>query len=178
MTAKDCHGLRKAVDRVAPGLIQQQQNRRDQRSGVANTDPPDEIDDRESPADGNVDTPDADALDDEPGRRAHQQLHHAQRDQKTEYPADRDLALEDDPADLVRDRRKTMPFVDYRTDFDLRWQLNRLRHVNFPSPTSELPDWGCGSRSDKWCAAAYSTRPAASSSDYAASIPKHGSSGR
>jgi hypothetical protein len=57
MTAKQRHGFGETVDRIAPRLIQQQQNRRDQRSGVADTDPPDEVDDREAPADRNVDTP-------------------------------------------------------------------------------------------------------------------------
>ena len=41
--------------------LQQQQNRRDQRAGVADTDPPDEVDDGEAPADRDVDAPDADA---------------------------------------------------------------------------------------------------------------------
>ena len=82
------HGFGEAVDRIAPRLIQQQQNRRDQRAGVADTDPPDEVDDRESPADRDVDAPDADALDEQPGRRGHQQLQHAERDQKAEDPPD------------------------------------------------------------------------------------------
>ena len=68
------------------------------------------------------------------------------------------------PADLVRNRRKAVAFVDYRADFDLRWQLNRLRHVSFPSPTSALPDWGCESPPDTWCAGACSARPAANNS--------------
>ena len=56
------HGFSEAVDRIAPRLPQQQKNGGDQRAGVADTDPPDEVDDGESPADGNVDAPDADAL--------------------------------------------------------------------------------------------------------------------
>ena len=66
------HRLGKAVDRVAPALLEQQQNRRNQRAGVADTDPPDEVDDGEAPADRNVDAPDADAADrtDTPRRTA------------------------------------------------------------------------------------------------------------
>ena len=43
------HRLGEAVDRVTPGLLEQQQNRGDQRAGVADTDPPHEVDDREAP---------------------------------------------------------------------------------------------------------------------------------
>ena len=55
------HRLGEAVDRRAPLLAEQQQNRRDQRAGVADADPPDEVDDVEGPADGDVVAPDADA---------------------------------------------------------------------------------------------------------------------
>src|SRR6266849_4954045 len=58
------HGFGEAVDRGAPLLIQQEKNSGDQRAGMADTDPPDEIDDGESPADRNVDAPNSDALDD------------------------------------------------------------------------------------------------------------------
>ena len=56
------HRLGEAVDRRAPFLVQQQQDRRDQRAGVADADPPDEVDDREAPGHRHVDAPDADAL--------------------------------------------------------------------------------------------------------------------
>ncbi len=55
------HRLGEAVDRGAPLLAQQQQDGGDQRAGVADADPPDEVDDVEAPADGDVDAPDADA---------------------------------------------------------------------------------------------------------------------
>ena len=56
------HRFGEAVDRGAPVLPQQQQDRGDQRAGMADADPPDEVDDGEAPADRNVDAPDADAL--------------------------------------------------------------------------------------------------------------------
>ena len=56
------HRLGEAVDRRAPRLPEQQQDRRDQRAGVADADPPDEVDDVEGPADRDVVAPDADAL--------------------------------------------------------------------------------------------------------------------
>ena len=46
---KKRHGLGEAVDRLAPFLPQQQQNRRDQRARMSDADPPDKIDDVESP---------------------------------------------------------------------------------------------------------------------------------
>ena len=44
------HRLGEAVDRRAPRLPEQQQDRRDQRAGVADADPPDEVDDVEAPS--------------------------------------------------------------------------------------------------------------------------------
>ena len=56
------HRLGEAVDRRPPRLLEQQQDRGDQRAGVADADPPDEVDDVEAPADRDVVAPDADAL--------------------------------------------------------------------------------------------------------------------
>ena len=63
------HRLGEAVDRRAPLLVQQQQDRRDQRAGVADADPPDEVDDGEAPGDRDVDAPDADAREQQVGDR-------------------------------------------------------------------------------------------------------------
>ncbi len=62
---KERHGLGESVDRGSPLLSHQQQNGRDESAGVPNADPPDEVDDRESPADGNVQAPDARALEEQ-----------------------------------------------------------------------------------------------------------------
>ena len=59
------HRLGESVDRRAPLLPQQQQNRGDQRAGVADADPPDEVEDVHAPSDRMVDAPDADALADQ-----------------------------------------------------------------------------------------------------------------
>ena len=48
------HRLGEAVDRRAPLLLEQQQDGGDQGAGVADTDPPDEVDDVEGPADRDV----------------------------------------------------------------------------------------------------------------------------
>src|SRR5271154_3198453 len=113
---------------------------------MADTDPPDEVDDGESPADRDVDAPDADALDKQPCRAGQQALHDPECDEKTEDPSQRGLAFENDAADFVRNRRKAVPFVDYRSDVYRIWKLYRLCHVSFLS----APDWGCGFPSDVW----------------------------
>ena len=69
------HGFRKSVDRRAPVLFEQKQDRRDQRARVADSDPPDEIDDGESPGDGDHDAPDADAPVEQPRHRNQQNVH-------------------------------------------------------------------------------------------------------
>ena len=85
---KDGHRLGEAVDRVAPGLLEQQKNGRDQRAGVADTDPPDEVDDGEAPGTGDGNTPDADALVEQPGKTDDQALRDEQAEEHTEEPAD------------------------------------------------------------------------------------------
>src|SRR6202035_1193399 len=56
------HSFGKAVDGIAPRLPQQQENRGDERAGVADADPPHEGDDGEAPADGDGDAPNANAF--------------------------------------------------------------------------------------------------------------------
>ena len=55
------HRFRRAVDRRAPLLPEQEQDRRDQRSGVTDTDPEHEVGDVPRPADRMIQSPDADA---------------------------------------------------------------------------------------------------------------------
>src|ERR1019366_8489801 len=84
---KQRHGFGETVDGIAPGLLQQQQNGRDQRAGVTDTDPPDEVDDGEAPAYGDVDTPDADANQEQVSNRRHQNRHQAHADGQARQPA-------------------------------------------------------------------------------------------
>ena len=58
---KNGHGLGRSVDRSAPFLPKQKQHSRDQSPRVANTDPKDEIDNRPTPRDWTVQTPDTHA---------------------------------------------------------------------------------------------------------------------
>ena len=118
------HGLGKTVDRVAPRLPQQQQDGGNQRAGVADTDPPDEVDDGESPTDGNVDAPDADAFDEQVGDG--EQQHHGQqeRDAEADEPAVRSGTSQHDRADLVGDRAKGVARLDDRCALVFEWLVH------------------------------------------------------
>src|SRR5690606_24665363 len=87
----------------------EQQNRRDQRAGVADTDPPDEVDDGKTPADRVVDAPDAGALEHQVDQRHQQELQDAEADQEADEPAERRLA-DDEATDLVGDRPEVVPW--------------------------------------------------------------------
>ena len=93
---EDRHRFGEPVDRRAPSLLEQQQDRGDQRAGVADADPPDEVDDREAPADRDVDAPDPGALQQQPG------------DRHPEHPHDEEAERDDDePGDGLRPVRTT-----------------------------------------------------------------------
>ena len=108
------HRFGEPVDRRAPVLLEQQQDRRDERAGVADADPPDEVDDREPPADRDVDAPDPGAFEEQPGDR-HQQ-HHRQHeaDEEAEEPAVRMAPRQDDRGDLLGDRAERVSRRDDR----------------------------------------------------------------
>ena len=61
--------LGEAVERVAPLAAHEQKQRRNQRSGMADAEPPHVIVDREGPIDGNVEAPDSDATREQHGHR-------------------------------------------------------------------------------------------------------------
>ncbi len=86
----------------------------DQRAGVADTDPPHEVDDGESPADGDGDAPDARALDEQVADGV--QHHHGQQedDAEAEEPSVRGGTGQHDGADLVRDRGEGVAGLDDR----------------------------------------------------------------
>ena len=56
------HGLSEAVDAGPPFLVHQQENGGDKGAGVADTNPPDKIDDGKAPRGRDADAPDADAI--------------------------------------------------------------------------------------------------------------------
>src|SRR4030088_3518823 len=81
---------------------------------MTNAYPPHEIDDGKAPADGDVDAPDADALDDEPADGDGQHAHEAEGNQKPDIPAERRWTRQNDRTDLVCDRPVGIPRPDHR----------------------------------------------------------------
>ena len=81
------HRLRRAVDRGAPLLAEEEEDRRDQGAGVADADPEDEVGDVEGPADGVVEAPDADPLPEQPGDADAEQAEHREGDEEADPPA-------------------------------------------------------------------------------------------
>ena len=101
---EDRHRLGEAVDRLPPLLPEEEQDRRDQRAGVTDADPPDEVGDREPPGDRDVDPPDADADVEQHRDRHREQRDQAEPDREAEEPSASRAAGEDDAGDLVGDR--------------------------------------------------------------------------
>src|SRR6185437_12913947 len=89
------------VDRSAPALVQQQQNGRDERPRMADSNPPDKIDDGESPRHGNIDSPDSHAPHQQTANRVEQQHHQQERDAESDEPAQPPALTEHNRADFV-----------------------------------------------------------------------------
>src|SRR5271155_2095607 len=96
------HGFGEAVDGSTPFLVEQKKDGGDERSGMANANPPNEIDDGESPRDGNADSPDAHTFEQEICDGDVEDHQQAEADGKTNHPALRRASSEDDRADFVR----------------------------------------------------------------------------
>ena len=97
------HGLGKPIERIAPFASSQQQQRRDQRAGVADAEPPDVIVDRESPVDGNVDAPDADAAGEQLDDGNHQQQQKRGGEDHRDQPAPLDRKMQGNAGELIGD---------------------------------------------------------------------------
>ena len=82
--------------------------------GVADADPPDEVDDVERPADRDVVAPDADALQEQVADRDQQQVQEQERDRDRDHPGERLVLGQHDRGDLARDRLERMPRLDDR----------------------------------------------------------------
>ena len=105
---KNRHCLGEAVDRGAPFLVEKEKNGRNQGAGMADTDPPDEVDDGEAPGGRDSDAPDANALDKQEGYDQVQKHQKGKAHQETDYPARGRAASEHDGADLIGYRSKRM----------------------------------------------------------------------
>ena len=80
------HRLGEAVDRGAPLLLEEQEDRRDERAGVADADPPDEVGDVEGPGDRDVVAPRADADDSVVPSEMRQKVSAAERGEEEATP--------------------------------------------------------------------------------------------
>src|SRR5262249_32583438 len=90
---KDRHRLTEAVDRRAPFLAEQEEDGADERSGVTDTDPPDEVRDVPRPVDRRVISPDAYAGPEEMADSSTEDTREGRRDEESDPPAARGLVL-------------------------------------------------------------------------------------
>src|SRR5581483_231685 len=98
---------------------------------MADTDPPDEVDNGEAPSDRDGDAPDADALQEQiPDGKQH---HHGRHEAETEpdEPSVRRRAGQHDGADLFRDRAESVPGLDNGCAFEFGGRFVLLWHVWF-----------------------------------------------
>src|SRR5579871_5223027 len=136
------HGFGKSVDRVAPLLAHEEQDRGNQSSRMADTDPPNEVDDVEGPTGRNVIAPDSDSLVNEPTDRRHEQVHEDERN--TDHDVPRLFVaplIEDDVTDLRVDRRVSLFSFDqklelwmvrsHRLGLDLRVNISNLAKIGY-----------------------------------------------
>ena len=107
------HRLGKAVDAGPPLLAEQEQNRRNQRAGVADADPEHEVDDVKGPEDRGVVAPHADAGRDQVADQR-QRTSRPSDDATAErdVPSQRRLGAFGDRADHVGDRGEVLPAGD------------------------------------------------------------------
>src|SRR5271169_3684928 len=124
---KERHRFRKAVDRGAPLLVEQKEDGGNERSRVADTDPPDKVDNREAPADGYVDAPDANALHDQVADGDIHYAKNAERNQEADVPAERRPARKNDRADFIRYGSISMPRSEHGREpadfWRIEWRL-------------------------------------------------------
>ncbi len=88
---EDGHGLGKAVDAGAPILAEEEENGTDERAGVADADPEDEVDDVKGPGDGLVIPPHTDACGEQIGDGEAQATQEGKSYRETDIPGKRCL---------------------------------------------------------------------------------------
>ena len=108
---KDRHRLGRAIDRGPPLLPEEEEDRGDQGSCVADAHPEYEVRDVPRPADRDVESPDPDAFPKEPGHGDTEQPEQAQGREEDEPPGQRGLPFEGAGHDLCN-RMKIMPPQD------------------------------------------------------------------
>ena len=111
---EDGHRLGRTVDRGAPCLAEEKEDRRDERSGVPDPDPEHEVRDVPCPADGLVEAPDADPLPEQPRHRYAEKAEQREGRDEEEPPAERRR-----PLGRLRDHLGDR--VEVRRSKDQRW---------------------------------------------------------
>src|SRR5258706_10917140 len=100
---------------------------------MANTNPPDKIDDRKAPAHWLINAPQANAHPDEVANTVKQHHHQNERQGKPQIPAARGLTRQHDSADMIRDGGEGVAGRQYRSptvpDLNLAMWLGGLRDV-------------------------------------------------
>src|SRR4051812_13216601 len=81
---------------------------------MADTDPPDKIDDGKAPRDRHIDAPDTDAAHEQVGDRNHQHHREKKSDGEAGQPTPTGALGQDNGADFLRDRGKGMAWCDER----------------------------------------------------------------
>ena len=168
---EDRHGFGEPADRHAPLLLEEQQNRRDQRARVADADPPHEVDDVERPADWNVVAPDEDALVEQHPDGQLQHREQGEPDQEPDHPAEGGALGERDLGNGLGDRLVVLAAPDNRGlqggarrlcvdvlgHLSARSRSSSRRATRCARPRSDsraAPGSDCARQPGRWCAAA------------------------
>src|SRR6266851_4414816 len=133
---------------------------------MADTDPPHEVDDREAPADGDIDAPNASSFNKQVAEREQQHHRHEEASSEADDPPERGRPRKHDGADLVGNRAERIPRLDdgrplvryfvRNSDF-----VQMFSHLLTCAPlTLPVQCWGCESPPGRWCGVWYSGRPA------------------
>ena len=121
---KNRHGLGKTVDRCTPRLLKQQQNGGNQRAGVADTDPPNKINDGEAPSDRDGHAPNTHAFDKQIADRSLQHTKKSHGNGNDQYPEDRGVLSEHYPGKAVRNGAEGLARADDRRPYTLGGRMS------------------------------------------------------
>ena len=105
---KEGHRLRKAVNSRSPVLVKQEQDSGNKGSGVSNTDPPDQVHNSETPANGVVDTPKSETFPEQVAGAGSQDSEKGKSDGHRGEPRLGHGLFQDDVTDGGRDRLVVM----------------------------------------------------------------------
>src|SRR5258708_31112792 len=111
---KQRHGLGKPVDGGAPLLPQEKEDRGNQSARVADSDPPDEVNDRKAPCNRNLNAPDPHAHSEEVRDGIKEQHHERERSGEAQNPPPRRTADQNNRADLIRHGSEVVSVADDR----------------------------------------------------------------